>query len=379
MIPGARRAGIAPGALAVASVLALLGVPRALAGDGATRPNPWRSVPVGTVLEVEVVRESGEFRDDMDRGKNLAREKSREVWTVVARDAATVTVEKVVTGEKTGESRTREPVALDPVDALPDEPSGTAAAVAEDGSPKWGGREDVKTDFGTFACIVVVRRRSPLESSFESREWWTASLPVPLKATTRSSGGNGVTREENVTRTVVAWKPGKAGPAAPGGMAARPANPWAAFPQGTRFTFEVEKVTGPFGGGDAKPETTRERETWTLESVGAARVKLTVREAAGGAREVEVDAVPAEPVAGETGRAEDHTRVTVGRERLTTPLGEHDCVHVTREHSMIDASGRSEEWRSPDFPLPLKTFEALSAKRETRTTRTLVSVSKPGE
>jgi hypothetical protein len=176
--------------------------------------------------------------------------------------------------------------------------------------------------------------------------------------------------EETRTRTLVKLAP-PSSPPVPAGDA------WEAFPVGTVFEYACEEeVTGR----RAEPEKKSWTESWTVREKGKDGVRVEVKAAGGGTSERTLPLVWRRPESdsAERGSAAEHRLTTVDDQPLETPLGRFDCVHVATSHSMIDAGGRSEEWRAPAYPVPLRTVEDWGAKQTVRvTTRTLARVEKP--
>ena len=81
-----------------------------------------------------------------------------------------------------------------------------------------------------------------------------------------------------------------------------------------------------------------------------------------------------EPISGHAQKGpEEHTKVEVDRETITTPLGTFECTRIRRLRSMNDARGENVEWRAVGFPIAVKTYSKWAHKQqEDIETRTVV-------
>jgi hypothetical protein len=351
----------------VAALAAVLGLGAAArAGDSPARESPWAKVPVGTVLEFLVTEESTQYLSSKDRDKNKKHEESTETWTVVAKDADAVTVEKSVGGKTSRDRISLEPPPPDPV-----EPTESSGPVRAD-EPLWSGREKVTTPAGTFECVVISQHHAQLESDWSQSWWKAAGVPVPVRETNRSASGAGMVREETRTRTLTRYAPG--GGAAPAAAVAG-GGAWAAYPVGTVFEVAAEQeVEGPRGG----KEKTSWTETWTVRAIGAKEATLEVKAPKGASERREpLEWKAPEPQERERPGPESHS-TAVEKESLTTPLGTFECVHVRNVHTIVDAGFVDDEWRAPSLPVPVRIVTNRGAKYTTTIiTWTVVKATRP--
>jgi hypothetical protein len=333
--------------------------------------NPWKRVQTGTILEFKIVTDEG-----TSLGGGTKHAESTETWTLVGNDGRTAVIEIAAGGTVKRIERD-----LAPVDPFPEPPAESAdragASVSDFGAPDGRdrirtARDRIETPLGVFDALRIDHRMVMLESESRGSEWRAAGFPEPLKATTVHSGGAGVVRTINETRTMIRFEtPASTTAGAPGfargatsAAKARPVT-WRDFAVGTNFDVQVEKEHTILYPPGRTPTTEKTIEHWTL-------LKKDENNAA---FEVTIDGVKSEkslplaleppPADGTEKRGpEEHRTASVDRERISTPLGNLDCLRIRRAISMNEAGGQEIEWRAPGFPLPVRTRSEWSHKQQ---------------
>jgi hypothetical protein len=319
--------------------------------------NPWKALPVGTVLEFKTTADESE-----SLRKTTAHEEAIEVWTVVANNGKVATIEVAKGGVKARIERD-----LSPVDALPvpppepaDNSHGQVTAVgAPDGQDRTIAAYDrLDTPFGTLDCIRIDHRMVMLEGGSNGSEWRAPGYPEPLKVTSVHSGGAGVVRTRSETRTLVRFDV--------------PGSSWRDLGVGTNFDVKVEREHRvEFPEGQA-PTVDASLERWTLTRKDAQAAAFDV--VVGGTRSEKTLPIAFGPLpanGSRQGTALDHTDVTVSAETIETPLGRLDCTAIHKRHTMNEAGGEDVEWRATGFPVAVRTRSLWAHKQqvdiETRT------------
>ena len=340
--------------------------------------NPWKRVPVGTILEFRIVTE-----ESTSLNKETRRAESTETWTVVGNDGRTAVIEIAAGG-----TIKRIQKDLAPVDPWPEPPAGSLSQAgstvldsgAADGRERLTSvRERIETPLGVFEALRIDLRTVRLESESRASEWRVPGYPEPIKSLSVHAGGAGVTRTINETRLLIRFSaPASAEAVTPGaaqgassGAAARPAI-WSDFAPGIHFDVHVEKEHTVLFPAGRTPTIEKSLEHWTLLKKDD---KTATFEVAIGASKSEKSlplALDPPPVNGqETRGPEEHRTAAVARETITTPLGTLDCLKIRRTMSMNEADGQEFEWRADGYPVAVRTISEWSHKQqkdvETRT------------
>jgi hypothetical protein len=249
---------------------------------------------------------------------------------------------------------------LAPVDSFPEPTTESTAragaSVSDFGAPDGRdrirtARDRIETPLGVFDALRIDHRMVMLESESRGSEWRAAGFPEPLKATTVHSGGAGITRTINETRTLIRFE--------------MPSATWRDFAAGTNFDVQVEKEHTILYPPGRTPTTEKIVEHW----------KLLKKDEKNAAFEVTMDGVKSEkslplaldppPADGTEKRGpEEHRTASVDRETITTPLGTMDCLRIRRTMSMNEAGGQDFEWRTPGYPLAVRTRSEWSHKQQ---------------
>ena len=341
------------------------------APSDALLPSPWAEVPIGTTLTFEVVS------DTVLAGGKPVHAVVRETWVVAQRDASVVIVLASGGDYPATEPARRLRIPLTPVAPEPARPSGEASGqvATRAGARAWAGEEELAVPFGgpgaTVHCTIYRESTDPLESSTQQREWKNPAYPVPLKVVAMTMSGGVAANGSRSTRTLVGYEvPRAAGPE----LAS-----WAGVAVGTRYVFAVtEHRESGLATRNPAPADKMWQETWTLTGRDAAHATVRVTGKPGDApagSTLTFPRVAETSVASQSGTAEEHDEVRVAREALTTKLGTFDAVHVTHDHTMNEADGRTEAWRAAAYPVPVRQVKTLRAKQSSTTTvRELVAV-----
>ncbi|HVY62319.1 MAG TPA: hypothetical protein VHF22_11735 [Planctomycetota bacterium] len=331
--------------------------------------SPWRPLPVGTVMEFHTTTETRTSHD-----KTGKRSEGSEVWTVVAKGDAEVTIEVARGGEAKRETRS-----LEPVDPIPEPPppapppgeppatQGGVSGAGPDGQEQVTAAWDqVETPFGTFDCVRVDRHRIRLESDLRSSEWLVAGFPEPLRWTQTGAGGAGVVTIQTDTRDMVRFSV--------------PGESWADWPIGTSFDVEVVREHRSLYPPGQKPTVEKPVERWTLEARDASAASFAV-EVVGGAKlpaaKLPLTLEPLRPGAVKS-ETKDRVNVTVERAKVETPLGKLDAWLVREHRAQLEMGGVRETWRARGYPLPVKSREEFGHKQQVDVeTRTLIRLERP--
>jgi hypothetical protein len=318
--------------------------------------NPWKVLPAGTVLEFKTTFDESFGGPWKDRPKT--HKEGSELWTVIANDGKTATIEIASDGAKKQEKRDLSPVDP-PQQPTPDGSSGPIGS--PDGQEHTSASYDkVTTPFGTFDCIRIDRGTINLEWESHGAEWLVAGIPEPVKWSRTSSGGNGATRSQTESRTLVRFEV--------------PGETWHDYPPGTSFDVEVVKEHRNLHPPGQAPTTEKALESWTLMKKDEKTATFAV--AVGGGKSEKTVPLALGPVpenGTRTGGGEEHTETAVAREAIETQFGKLDCWRISRHQSMNEAGGVEEEWRARGFPIAVKTHHEWGWKQQQETeTRTIV-------
>ncbi len=346
--------------LLVSSLLLALSPLSLSAGDAPKRiENPWKALPVGTILEFKTVTDESE---SLHRQSTHA--ETTEIWTVVANDGKVATIEVA-----TGNAKHRLERDLSPVDPLPEPPPppapGATGQPTAFGAPDGQDRtvvayDQIETPFGTFEGVRIDHRMVMLEAESQGSEWRAPGFPEPLKVVSVHAGGAGVVRTVNQTRTLVRFEV--------------PGSSWRDYALGTSFDVQVEREQRTLYPPGQKPTIHNTTEHWVLVKKDETGAVFAVT-AEGNKVEKTLPLVMAPvPANGTTSEGpEEHRSIQVSRETIETPLGKLDCLRIRRLHSMNEAGGADVEWRALGFPIAVKTRSEWAHKQQQEIeTRTVV-------
>jgi len=309
--------------------------------------NPWKRVPVGTILEFRIVTEEG-----TSLNKETRRAESTETWTVVGNDGRTAVIDIAAGG-----TIKRIQKDLAPVDPWPEPPAGSlnlaGSTVLESGAADGrerltSVRERIETPLGVFEALRIDLRTVRLESESRASEWRVPGYPEPIKTLSVHAGGAGVTpHHQRNAPSGPFYRPsvlgGRNADRGHGGLLRRggPSRDLERFPPGTNFDVQVEKEHTVLFPAGRTPTIEKSLEHWTLLKKDD---KTATFEVAVGASKSEKSlplALDPPPVNGqETRGLEEHRTASLSRETITTLLGILDCLKIRRTMSMNEADGQ---------------------------------------
>lgn len=158
------------------------------------KPTTWQDLAIGATFTFDV---SSEFSTGAkEKAPAPVRRHWREVWTLVARDATTATIEKASEGRVV--RNTLPLVSEDPA------PPAAGATVRRD-VRHWASNEDLILPLGTLHCAIYEEETTGPTSRSARRDWKHPAYPVPVQVVETSSNQAGAGRNTRTTRTLLSF------------------------------------------------------------------------------------------------------------------------------------------------------------------------------